>query len=59
MTGDREYVQKQYDDRPLDIIAQDMLDWYLTQGCQKLGENNKEYQVNRGDFGQFYHHFHF
>ncbi|MBC8229497.1 toprim domain-containing protein [bacterium] len=38
-------MNKKYDDRQLDIIAQDMLSWCLTQGCQKLGENNKEYRV--------------
>ncbi|MHC4533481.1 MAG: toprim domain-containing protein [Planctomycetota bacterium] len=36
---------KKFDDRPLDVIAQDMLDWCLTHGCQKLGETDKEFQI--------------
>jgi 5S rRNA maturation endonuclease (ribonuclease M5) len=36
---------KNYDDRQLDEIAQDMIEWCLAHGCQKLGETNKEYRV--------------
>lgn len=34
-----------FDDRAFDVIARDMLDWCLSQGCEKLGETNKEYRV--------------
>lgn len=36
---------KKFDDRPLDVIASDMLDWCLSRGCEKLGETNKEFRV--------------
>ena len=39
------FKEKKYDDRSLDVIAQDMLDWCLTQECQKLGETDKEFRV--------------
>jgi len=46
----KEYVSstsewKKYDDRPLSVIAQDMLDWCLARGYQQLGETDKEYRV--------------
>jgi hypothetical protein len=34
-----------FDDRPLSEIAQDMIDWCLAKGCQKIGESDKEYRV--------------
>ena len=38
-------MSKKIDDRPLDEIASDMLDWCVARGCQRLGETDKEYQV--------------
>lgn len=34
-----------FDDRPLPEIAQDMIDWCLAKGCQKMGESDKEYRI--------------
>jgi len=38
-------MNEQFDDRPLDVIARDMLEWCLSRGCGKLGETDKEYRV--------------
>jgi DNA primase len=38
-------MDEKFDDRPLDVIARDMLDWCLSWGCEKLGETDKEYRV--------------
>ena len=38
-------MSKKYNDRPLPEIAQDMLNWCLSRGCQQLGETNKEFRV--------------
>ena len=38
-------MNKTFDDRPLDEIAKDMLDWCISRGCEKLGETDKEYRV--------------
>lgn len=38
-------MNEQFDNRALDLIAQDMLEWCLSQGCEKLGGSDKEYRV--------------
>jgi hypothetical protein len=38
-------MNEKFDNRTLDVIAQDMLDWCLSRGCEKLGETDKEYRL--------------
>jgi hypothetical protein len=38
-------MNEKFDNRALDVIAQDMLDWCLSRGYEKLGESDKEYRV--------------
>lgn len=38
-------MNEQFDNRALDVIARDMLDWCLSRGCEKLGETDKEYRI--------------
>jgi 5S rRNA maturation endonuclease (ribonuclease M5) len=45
-TGDgRCEMNPKFDDRPLDEIAQDVFEWCLSRGCEKLGETPKEYRI--------------
>lgn len=39
------FDNKTFDNKPLDEIACDMLDWCISQGCEKLSETDKEYRV--------------
>jgi len=38
-------MNEQFDNRTLDLIAQDMLEWCISRGCEKLGETDKEYRI--------------
>jgi len=38
-------MDEQFDNRALDVIARDMLDWCLSRGCERIGETDKEYRV--------------
>jgi len=38
-------MDEKFDDRPLDVIAQEMVAWCLAQGYENLGETDKEYRV--------------
>jgi hypothetical protein len=38
-------MDEKFDNRPLNEIAEDMLNWCVARGCEKLGETLKEYRV--------------
>lgn len=38
-------MNEKFDNGALDVIAQDMIDWCLAKGCQKMGESDKEYRI--------------